>query len=88
MFNKLVGNTQAKNTLKRLLAGRRLPNSLLFAGPEGVGKREFALETARALLCIDPTGDEACGVCKTCVRIGEFTIPAPTDSNKIGRAHV
>lgn len=83
MFSKLVGNLQAKVTLKRLIANGRLPNSLLFAGPDGVGKRLFALETARTLLCAEKNADEACGVCSVCTRICEFVIPStPTDSNK------
>ncbi|HTH51610.1 MAG TPA: DNA polymerase III subunit delta' [Pyrinomonadaceae bacterium] len=83
MFSRLIGNLQAKSTLKRLIANGRLPNSLLLAGPEGVGKREFALETARTLLCPEKNGDEACGVCRVCTRIAEFVIPTtPTDSNK------
>ncbi len=82
MFSKLVGNLQAKHTLKRLIANERLPNSLLFVGPEGVGKREFALETARAILCRDKVEGEACGVCGVCTRVAEFVIPKPTDGNK------
>lgn len=82
MFTQLVGNTQAKHTLRRLIANGRLPNSLLFVGPEGVGKRQFALETARAILCRDKDGGEACGVCSICVRVAKFVIPNVTDKNK------
>jgi DNA polymerase-3 subunit delta' len=83
MFGKLIGNLQAKTTLKRLIGHGRLPNSLLFAGPDGVGKREFALETARTMLCPEKSGDEACGVCRVCTRLADFVIPAtPSDSNK------
>lgn len=82
MFSKLVGNLQAKHTLKRLIANGRLPNSLLFVGPDGVGKREFALETARAVLCHEKVDGEACGVCGVCIRVAEFAIPKQTDNNK------
>lgn len=82
MLDKLVGNTQAKHTLKRLVANRRLPNSLLFTGPEGVGKRQFAIEAARMMLCQDLTDGEACGVCAVCTRLADFVIPRPTDKNK------
>ncbi|HEV7700528.1 MAG TPA: DNA polymerase III subunit delta' [Pyrinomonadaceae bacterium] len=75
MFSKLAGNLNVKQTLGRLLDNDRLPNSLLFAGPDGIGKRQFALETARAVLCIDKTAGEACGVCAVCRRIDKFTFP-------------
>ncbi len=44
----------------------RLPHALLLHGPAGVGKRRFALELARWMLCTAPTGDGACGQCPSC----------------------
>lgn len=44
----------------------RLPHALLLHGPRGVGKREFAAELARWLLCETPGLDGACGHCKSC----------------------
>lgn len=82
MFKHLIGNDLVKHTLKLLIQNGRVPNSLLFAGDEGIGKREFGLELARNFLCTDDKVDEACGICATCVRIGEFNIPQVTDKNK------
>jgi len=80
MFKHLIGNDDIKRRLQHLFASGRLPNSLLFAGDEGVGKQQFALEIARMFLCQD---GEACGVCTACTRIGGFQIPAePHDKNK------
>jgi DNA polymerase III subunit delta' len=56
-FERLIGN-----------ARDRLPHALLFAGPEGVGKRTFALALARAATCLEPRGGDACGACPSCVR--------------------
>ena len=75
MFSKLIGNDNAKRSLKRLLANGRVPNSLLFAGDEGVGKRQFALQVAKAFVCKDPTDHEACGVCAACRRADVFVFP-------------
>lgn len=75
MFSKLIGNDNAKRTLKRLLANGRVPNSLLFAGDEGVGKRQFALQVAKAFICKEPTDGEACGVCAACRRAEVFAFP-------------
>lgn len=47
----------------------RLPSAFLLLGPKGIGKTEFALELASALLCSNPTKTErqACGVCQSCL---------------------
>jgi DNA polymerase III subunit delta' len=46
---------------------QRLPHALLLTGQAGLGKREFATQLARALLCKQPqTTGEACGVCDAC----------------------
>ena len=45
----------------------RWPHALLVAGREGIGKRSFALELARSLLCESPAADGlACGTCASC----------------------
>lgn len=65
---RLVGNGRVADALRRALARGRLPHALLFAGPEGVGKRTFALELARAATCLAPVGGDACDACESCVR--------------------
>ena len=72
MFGKLIGNEGVKENLRRLAAGGRVPHGLLFAGPEGVGKKQFALELARGLIC----QNGGCEDCPVCSRIGVFDIPS------------
>jgi DNA polymerase-3 subunit delta' len=79
MFDKLLGNERAKEILRRMLGQGRVPGALLFAGEEGLGKKLFALELARALNCRTPRGVEGCGVCPSCVRTGKFQYPAGDD---------
>lgn len=79
MFEGLVGNERAKEVLRRMLGLRRVPGALLFAGEEGVGKKLFALELARALNCRRPRGVEGCGECPACVRTGKIDYPAEGD---------
>ncbi|HVF50304.1 MAG TPA: DNA polymerase III subunit [Pyrinomonadaceae bacterium] len=76
MFSRLVGNQRAQEALRRMLANGRVPGALLFAGADGVGKKLFALELAKALNCRSPVGVEACGHCPVCERIGKFAYPA------------
>jgi DNA polymerase-3 subunit delta' len=81
MFDALFGNERAKETLRRMLKQGRVPGALLFAGEEGLGKKLFALELARALNCTARRGVEACGVCPACARVGHFQFPASDDKD-------
>jgi DNA polymerase-3 subunit delta' len=82
MFNHLIGNKTAKETLKRMLEARRVPGALLFVGPDGVGKKLLAFEIAKSFLCRQPKNFEACGVCSSCVRVGKFVFPKSDDEIK------
>jgi DNA polymerase-3 subunit delta' len=81
MFDQLTGNDRVKELLKRILEARRTPGAMLFAGEDGIGKKLFALEIARALNCRAPQGVEGCGQCPACVRIGKFNYPQSNDSD-------
>jgi DNA polymerase-3 subunit delta' len=80
MLDQITGNERVKKLLKRMLEARRVPGAMLFAGEEGVGKKLFALEIARALNCRSPQGAEGCGLCPSCVRIGKFNYPQSSES--------
>jgi DNA polymerase-3 subunit delta' len=82
MFAQLTGNDRVKEVLKRMLESGRLPGALLFVGEEGVGKKLFALEVARALNCRTPNGAEGCGVCSACKRIVHFNYPTSSDRDE------
>jgi len=64
-FKDIPGNARVKKILRMALAKGRVPNSLLFCGPEGVGKRQVALNLAKALNCRTKT-DDACDACPPC----------------------
>ncbi|MFN2502267.1 MAG: ATP-binding protein [Pyrinomonadaceae bacterium] len=81
MFKKLVGNENVKLTLRRLREKNRVPNSFLFAGSEGVGKRQFALELAKGFVCVNPADGEACGVCSACLRVDKLQLPKSDDKD-------
>ncbi len=53
---------------RQALASGRLASTYLFVGPAGIGKRRFALELARALLCTEAADVvlEPCGRCESC----------------------
>jgi DNA polymerase-3 subunit delta' len=68
----------------------RLAHAYLFTGPAGVGKRLFAVELARALLCERPPDHlEACDHCTSCTLIEAgthpdlFTVARPEDRHEV-----
>jgi DNA polymerase-3 subunit delta' len=72
-FRAITGHRPVLELLARATARGTLPPSLIFAGPEGVGKRRAATALAQALNCERPveysTGQDACGECAACKRI-------------------
>jgi DNA polymerase-3 subunit delta' len=83
MFDQIVGNERVKNLLRRTLEARRLPGAMLFTGEEGIGKKLFALEIAKALNCRSPQGLEGCGHCPSCLRISKFNYPQSAESDDL-----
>ncbi|MGI9166416.1 MAG: ATP-binding protein [Pyrinomonadaceae bacterium] len=83
MLNQLTGNHRVKELLRRMLESRRVPGALLFSGEEGVGKKLFALELAKAINCRSPAGVEACGECAACVRTSKINFPASDNSDDL-----
>lgn len=73
MFEALIGNQPVKLFISKLLQNGRFPNAMLFAGPEGVGKKAFALETAKAFVC----AAGGCAECAACRRSSRLNFPNP-----------
>ena len=92
-LKNLVGHRRISGLLARAIAGQSLPPSLLFTGPDGVGKRTLATAVGEVLNCLSPTKSaslavDACGVCTVCRRIARNMYPdvftvAPGDSGSI-----
>lgn len=82
MFGRLIGNNPIKESFKRLIELERVPNSLLFVGEEGVGKKEFAIEIAKAYFCRKPQNIEACGDCPACLRASKFHFPKSAEKDE------
>ena len=67
-------DAQIKSFAKAVRRGR-LAHAYLFSGPAGIGKRLFAHELARALLCENPAPGklEACDHCRTYIKSIDLT---------------
>jgi DNA polymerase III subunit delta' len=71
-FRQIVGNRHLLELIGRAASRGTLPPSLIFAGPEGVGKRMAAVALAQLMNCLEPgkfDGLDACGACVSCKRI-------------------
>jgi len=70
-FASIVGHTRLIDLLKHAVDRTSVPQSLLFSGPDGVGKHATALALAQAINCPKRAGGDACGTCPTCARIAK-----------------
>ncbi len=73
MFAGLIGNKAIGELIEGLLNRDRLPQSSIFLGVDGIGKKQFAIETAQALVC--ENSKVACGRCSPCKRATRFSLP-------------
>ncbi|MGH7324969.1 MAG: DNA polymerase III subunit gamma/tau, partial [Candidatus Rokuibacteriota bacterium] len=73
-FEAVVGQDAITRTLRNALASGRIAHAYLFAGPRGVGKTTTARLLAKALLCPQRAGADACGVCAVCQEVQAGTI--------------
>jgi DNA polymerase III subunit delta' len=78
-FRDVVGHRALLVLLSRAIARDTLPQSLIFAGPDGVGKRLAAIAVAQAINCtqrvVTEEGTDGCGVCPVCRRIAQGIHP-------------
>ena len=72
-FRDVVGHRHLLDLVAGAVARGSLPPSLIFAGPEGVGKRTAAVALAQLVNCPTPvSGLDACGTCASCARIARL----------------
>lgn len=88
-FRDIAGHKPILKLLASAIVRESLPQSLLFNGPEGIGKSAVALAVAQAVNCTErrPDGD-SCGSCASCSRIargvhGDVILVEPGDSGSI-----
>lgn len=70
-FETFLGNPAVVANLREMLARDTTPGSLLFTGPDGVGKRTLATMMAKTLNC-ERLKDDFCGECARCLKSAEM----------------
>lgn len=77
-FSEFIGNPSAVAVVRTMLASNAVPGSLLFSGPEGVGKKTLAMMLAKALDC-ERLNDDFCNECAHCRKIQDMLALASAD---------
>jgi DNA polymerase III subunit delta' len=74
-FSSIISHQAVKERL--LAAGRenRVSHALLFLGPEGSGNLALAIAFAQYLNCENPSQNDSCGVCSSCVKTQKLVHP-------------
>jgi DNA polymerase-3 subunit delta' len=90
-WSTILGHEQRIDAFRQIVARHRLAHAYLFVGPAGVGKRRFAQELAKALLCEStktPRTLDACDQCDACLLVDAgthpdlFQVARPEDKNE------
>jgi DNA polymerase-3 subunit delta' len=83
-WKRVCGHDAQIQGFARVVRNGRLAHAYLFAGTPGIGKKLFALELAKALLCENPPSDrfEACDQCSGCLLVDADNHP---DLHLVGR---
>lgn len=75
-WERVRGHAAAIQSFQTAFASGRFGQAYLLVGPAGIGKRLFALELAKALLCENPPAPlAACGTCPACAQVEAGTHP-------------
>ncbi len=72
----LYGNLRVRSYFENIAKKNRLAHAYLFYGPDGVGKRSYAVELAQAILCPDAgEGAHVSDECRACFAVAAGSYP-------------
>ena len=75
LYNQIIGQTEAKQRLAKMVNQNRVPHAILFSGKEGSGNLATAFAFAQHLFCSQKTGTGACGTCISCNKVAKLIHP-------------
>lgn len=64
-----LDNSEASETIAKILESKDIPHALLFIGQKGTGKTSSARIFAKAINCLNKKGVEPCNTCTNCLSI-------------------
>lgn len=62
----LIGNQKIRDNLDKIVQNNQISHSYLFVGTNGIGKKLFAKEFAKSILCLNES-KKPCMQCKSCL---------------------
>jgi DNA polymerase-3 subunit delta' len=74
-FKDIIGQKEVKERLTCTAREGIIPHAQLFCGPEGIGKFPLALAYAQYLNCENPSENDSCGQCPSCVKYSHLAHP-------------
>lgn len=72
-FDAIIGHERQIQILQKAIASHQLAHGYLFDGRGGIGKKQVALALAKTVLC--GKGENACGICPSCVQFDSDNHP-------------
>lgn len=74
-FKDIVGQSKVKKELITQVKTGRIPHNQLFSSNSGVGAYELALAYTRYINCENPSEEDACGHCSSCIKMNKLVHP-------------
>jgi len=74
-FKDIIGQEEIKERLIRSAKTGFIPHAQLFTEQEGSGAFPLAIAYARYLNCANPSDNDACGQCPSCIKYNELAHP-------------
>ncbi|MBN2558234.1 MAG: hypothetical protein JXB33_05730 [Clostridia bacterium] len=68
-FQDIPGRQVLKERLAGEIREKHPGHAYIFEGPDGCGKKDFAVAFAHMILCMSESGSKPCGKCRHCVNI-------------------
>jgi len=75
LYSQIVGQTEPKQRLLKMVNENRVPHALLFAGKEGSGNLPAAIAFAQHLFCTNKNEQGSCGECASCKKVAKLVHP-------------
>ncbi len=74
-FKDVVGHSELKSQLIRMVHEGHVGHTLMFLGAEGSGNLPLAVAFAGYIMCKNPLADDRCGHCPACKQISALSHP-------------
>ncbi len=82
-FKQIIGQEEIKKRLIQSSKSGRISHAQLFIGNEGSGNLAMAIAYAQYINCLQPTEEDSCGKCASCIKYEKLAHPDLTFSYPI-----